>query len=149
MLRRCERVEVFAAIFFEAGRSGHGWPERYARIFAARGGRDADAEQEATRRAVSARRGGWLEYRSSFWRTELLPVAAEHSDSAAPAGRGRRSGRSGRIFRAASQPCATRAFVPQESVGRRSCGGIAGPDALALRCAGFYGVGHSGCESDR
>ena len=85
MLRRRERVEIFEEIFLEAGRRGHGGPERDARVLAARRGGDADAEQKTTRRAVSARRGGWFEYRGALWRAELLSDAAEHCDSAARA----------------------------------------------------------------
>src|SRR5579859_8002916 len=112
MLRRRERVEVFAAIFFKARRRGHGGLERDARVLAARGGRHADAEQKATGRAVSARRGGWLEYRGSFRRAELLPLAAKHRNSAAASRRSGRSTRSGRIFRPASQPRSVGASVP-------------------------------------
>src|SRR5580700_6009418 len=132
MLRRRERFEVLSAIFFEAGRRGHGWPERDARVLAARGGGDADAEQKAARRAVSARCGGRLEYRCSVWGAKLLPAEAEYCDSAAQARWNGCGDRSGRIFWIASQPCATRAFVQQESIGHCACGGIAGSDAFAF-----------------
>src|SRR5580658_9969736 len=102
MLRRRSRTEVLAAVFFEAGRRGHGWPERDARVLAAGGGGYADAEQEAAGRAVSARRGGWFEYRGAFRRAQLLPDAAEHCDSAAQARRSRCGHRSRWIFRVTS-----------------------------------------------
>src|SRR5579872_4803571 len=98
MLRRCSRAEIFAAVFFETGWRGHGWLERDACVFAARGGGDAVAGQEAAGRAVSARGGRWFEHRGAFWRAELLPAAAEHCDSAAEARRNRCGDRSGRIF---------------------------------------------------
>src|SRR5271155_1124035 len=138
MLRRRSRTEVFSAVFFEARRRGHGWIERDARVLAARRGGDAYAGQETARRAVSARRRGWFEYCGAFRRTKLLPDAAEHCDSAAQARRNRCGDRSGRIFWAAPEPRATRAAVPQESVGHRARGGFARPDALAFRRAGFY-----------
>src|SRR6266851_7845847 len=81
MLRRRERVEVFTAIFLKAGRRGHGRSERDAGIFAARRGCYAHAEQEAARRAISARRRGWSEYRGAFWRIQLLPHASDDCDT--------------------------------------------------------------------
>src|SRR5271167_132773 len=132
MLRRRNWVEIFAAVFFETGRRGYGWPERHARVLAACCGGDADAEQEAACRAVSARRGGRFEYCGSVWRAKLLPFAAEHCDSAAAAWRNGCRSRSGRIFWATSQPRATRALVPQKSVGHRACCGIARSNAFAF-----------------
>src|SRR6202048_59977 len=41
MLRRRKRTEVFAAVFFEAGRDCAGWDERDAGVFAGRGFADA------------------------------------------------------------------------------------------------------------
>src|SRR5260370_42298190 len=87
MLRRRARAQVFAPLFLETGRSGDGWPERDARVFAARRGRDAHAEQEAARGALSARRGGRIEYRRALRRIELLPHASEHRASTAKARR--------------------------------------------------------------
>src|SRR5580698_5081048 len=149
MLRRRQGIEIFAAVFFEAGRRGDGRPERDAGVFAAGGGGDASVRQEATRRAVSARRGGWIEHCGSVWRTELLPVAAEHRDSAAETRRSGCSYRSRWVFWAASEPCASRAFVPSESAGHRACGGISRSDAVAFRRTGFYGIGNAGREGDR
>src|ERR1700676_3356985 len=102
MLRRRQRIEVFAAVFSEAGRRGDGWLERDARVFAARRGGDADVEQKAARCAVSARGRGWIEHCGAVWRAKLLPVEAEHCDSAAKTWRDRCRDRSGRIFWAAS-----------------------------------------------
>src|SRR5208282_3156291 len=149
MLRRRKRIEVFEAVFSKAGWRGHGWPERDARLLAAGGRCDADAEQEAACRALSARGGGRFERCGSFRRAKLLPAEAEHRDSPAEARRNRCGGRSGRIFWVASQPCAARAFVPPESAGYSARGGIAGSDALAFRRAGFYGVGNARREGDR
>src|SRR5229473_7574409 len=83
MLRRRTRVEIFAAVFLEAGRRVYGRPERYAGIFAARGGSDADAEQEAACRAVPARRSRRIEYRRAVWGIELLSHASDDCDSSA------------------------------------------------------------------
>src|ERR1700676_289732 len=102
MLRRRSRIEVFAAVFFEAGRRGDGRLERDARVFAARRGGDADAEQEAARCAVSAGGRGWIGHWGAVWRGELLPVEAEHCDSAAETWRDGCRDRSGWIFWAAS-----------------------------------------------
>src|SRR5712691_9782036 len=87
MLRRRARAQFFAPLFLETGRSGDGWPECHARVFAARRGCDAHAEQEAARGAVSAWRGGRIEYRGALRRIELLPHASEHRDSATKAWR--------------------------------------------------------------
>src|ERR1700676_920527 len=102
MLRRRSRIEVFAAVFFEAGRGGDGRLERDARVFAARRGGDADVAPEAARCAVSAGCRGWIEHCAAVWRAELLPVEAEHCDSASKTWRDGCRDRSGWIFWAAS-----------------------------------------------
>ena len=122
----------------------------HARIFAARGGGDADAQQETIGGVVSARRGGWLEHRGALCRAELLPLAPDHRDSSTRPRRRESCGdRSGRILRIASQPRATGAAVSSQPAGHRACGGFAGSHAFAFRRAGFHGIGHAGRESHR
>src|SRR5713101_4966377 len=122
MLRGRARAEVFAAIFFEARGNRHGWAQRDAGVFAARGGGDADAEQEAACGAVSARGGGRTQHRRSFCGAELLSHAADDRDSAAAARRNGCGCRSRWILRIASEPSAARTAISQESVGYRACG---------------------------
>src|SRR5260370_9006470 len=117
MVRRSGRAEVLGGVFFEGGGNRHGWAQCDAGIFAARGGGDADAEQEAVRGAVSAGRRGWTKHRSALWGAELLPHAADDCDSATAAGRNRYSPRSRRIFRPAPQSGATRAAISPASFG--------------------------------
>src|SRR5947207_3959047 len=105
--------EMLAAIFLEAGRCGDGRSERHAGVFAARRGCHSDANEEAARGVVSARRGRRLEYRRAFWRVELLPYASYHCDSTAQAWRHGCGDRPSRIFRLASKPPATPAALPQ------------------------------------
>src|SRR5213594_933184 len=121
MLRRRARAQVFAPLLLETGRNGHGWPERDARVFAARRGRDTHAEQEAARGAFSAWRGGRSEYRGSLWRIELLPHASDHRDSTTKAWRRGCSDRPRRIFWLASEPRAARDSLSQESARRCAC----------------------------
>src|SRR4029077_10036556 len=104
MLRGRKRVEVFAAVFSEAGRDCAGGDERDASVFAARGGGYRDAEQEAAGGAVSARCGGRVEHRSSLFGGKLLPVAADDCASAATARRGGCSDRFGWVLRVAPEP---------------------------------------------
>src|SRR5260370_11373223 len=132
MLRRSARAEVFAAVFFEAGRNRHGWAQRDAGVFAARGGGDADAEQEAVRGAVSAGRRGWTKHRSALCGAELLPHAADDRDSAAATWRNRCGCRSRRILRIASESGAARNAISKESDGYRARGGFSGSHALAF-----------------
>src|SRR6266571_85815 len=121
MLRRRARAQVLAPVFLETGRSGDGWPECDARVFAARRGRDAHAEQETVRRAFSAWRGGRIEYRGSLRRIELLPHASDHRDSTTKAWRRGCGDRPRRIFWLASEPRATRAALSQESARHCAC----------------------------
>src|SRR5258708_33997376 len=65
MLRRRTRTEVFAALFFEAGRDCAGWDGRDAGVSEARGGGYPYAEQETACCAVPARGSGRGELRSS------------------------------------------------------------------------------------
>src|SRR5579859_19051 len=149
MLRRRARAEILAEIFSEAGRRSDGGLECDAGVFAARRGGDTDAEQKAARGAVSARCGGWLKRRGAVRRAELLPHAPEHRDSETKARRRGCRDRSRRVFWAASEPGPARTAVPPEPVGDCACGGFTGSHALALRCAGLYGVRHARLESDR
>src|ERR1700687_3658802 len=132
MLRGCARVEVFAPVFSEAGRNCVGGDERDAGVFAARGGGNGDAEQEAACGVVPARGGGRTEHRSSLLSAELLTAAADDCDSAAAAGRKRCGDRPRWIFRAASEPRAIGGTVSKGSVGDRTRGGFARSDAIAL-----------------
>src|SRR6202165_5581880 len=134
MRRRRERLEIFAALFLEARQRGHGRPERDAGLFAAPRGRYPDAEQEAARRVVSARRGRRLEYRRAFWRIKLLSHASDDRHSATQARRPgfgvctckprleyRCGDRPGRLFRFAPEPRAPGTALSQESTRDRAC----------------------------
>src|SRR6266446_2657409 len=114
MLRRCAKLEVFAALFLEAGRCSHGGPVCDAGILATRCCRDTHAEQEAACRAVSARRCRWPEYRRTVRRAKLLPAASVDCHPAAEAGRWRRGDRPRRIFWFAPEPRATRTPFSQK-----------------------------------
>src|SRR5882762_5998444 len=162
MLRRRARFEILTALFFEAGRRGHGRPERDAGVFAARRGCYPDAKQKAARRAVSARRGRRLEYRRAFWRTKLLSHASDDRHSAAQAWRPGFGvctckprleygcgNRPGRLFRSASEPRAPGAALSQETTRHRAFCPPPRTHALALRRAGLHGIGHAGLEVDR
>src|SRR5882724_8294666 len=149
MLRRRAWVEVFAAVFFEAGRRGDGWIERDAGVFAGRGGCDSERRKEATCCFVSAWSGGWIEYCCAVRRAELLPDAAVDCDSAAEEWIAGCGGGPRWIFRIASEFGSAGAAFSQEPIGDCSCGGIARSDAFTFRRAGFYGVWHAGVESDR
>src|SRR5580692_1840657 len=144
MLRRRARPQILAAIFLEARRGGNGGPERDAGVPAARRSGDSHAEQEAARGALPARRGGWIEYRGALRRVELLPPASFDCHSAAKARRRRRRDRSRWIFWFASEPCAAGTAVSQEPAGDCARRRIAGPDALAFRCAGLHGIRYAG-----
>src|SRR6266849_9301589 len=132
MLRGRKRIEVFAAVFFEAGRDCAGGDERDAGVFAARGRGYGDAEQEAAGGAVSARGGGRFEHRSSLLRAKLLSAAADDCDSAAAARRGGCGNRFGWLFRIASEPCAAGAAVSKGSVGDCACRGLARSHAITF-----------------
>src|SRR6266436_1537667 len=132
MLRRRAWVEVFAAIFFEAGRRGDGRAERDAGVFAARGGGDSGGREETTCCFVPARCCGWIEYRGAVRRGELLPDAAVDCDSAAEERIAGCGGGPGWIFWITSKFGSTRAAFSQEPIGDCSCGGIAGSDAFAF-----------------
>src|SRR5260370_35202253 len=126
MLRGRAWAEVFAAIFFEAGRNRHGWAERDAGVFAARGGGDADAEQEAAGGAVSTRGGRRAEHRRSFCGAKLLPYAAADSDSAAATWRNRCGCRSRLILRISSEAGAGRNAISKQCDAERRRGGFPG-----------------------
>src|SRR5882762_9329228 len=132
MLRRRTRFELFAAVFFEAVWCGHGWVERDARVFAARGGRGADGREEAACCFVSARGSGWAEYCCAVWRARLLPHAADDCDSPAEERIARCGGGPRWIFWIAPEPCSAGAARSQKPIGDRSRGGFARPDTFAF-----------------
>src|SRR5467141_1244956 len=102
MLRGRKRIEVFAAVFSEAGWNRARGDERDAGVFAARRCGDRDAKQEAVGGAVPARCGRRLEHRISLLWAKLLPAAADDCDSAASERRGGCGDRLGWILRIAS-----------------------------------------------
>src|SRR5215813_3614255 len=144
MLRRRPRAEVFTAVFSEAGRYLADWAECDAGILATRRCGYADAEQEAAGSAVSARRGGRAQHRSAVQRAQLLSTAADDCDQGAEARRFGYGDRPRRVLWVASEPCAAGATVPEESTSDRACRRLARSHTIALRCAGLYGVGHTG-----
>jgi len=144
MLRRNPQFEIFAAVFSEAGRSGAGGIERDACVLATRRGGDTFRRQEATCGALSARRGGWVEYCGAFGEpnyyrmrpTIAIPQPKSGSTDAAVDLDG--------FFGLHPSLAPLEPLFHKKPISDCACSGFAGPDALAFRRAGFHGVRNAG-----
>ena len=152
VIDRCcegEAAEIFAAIFFEAGRRCHGGPQRHACVLAARG-RGTPIDPGKKQFVVLFQRGAAdglnivVPYgEPNYYR--LRPSIAIPQPGAAEMMRPS----IWTDFSDCIQPRAARASLSQQSAGHRARRGFARSDALAFRCAGFHGVGHARRESHR
>ncbi len=97
-------------------------------------------------RGVPARRGRWPQRGGAAWRASLLRSAPDDRDRTHR--RERRRHRPRWTFRIASRARADGQPMARRHARVRACVRLAGPDAIAFRCAGFHGERHPRRQND-